>query len=502
MLGNRAVVAEGLRRKRRRTLPLLLLLIGAVLTPTLPSETTPATAAALSRVTVAGGSPTFWDGPAVTVDPEDASPQWLDGWVYELDVRTASERLRVGVDVVFDGFRQWADPRATEAAGSRFNVELLSPTGTVEKSAVLLGHSTELSMSDAPAGIYALRIVPKDGAELIAAVARAVRNGQTSLRDEHLRLRLRALSEQAATPRPKGEALPNLRILPPFEVAFALPTATYLPGVSESGADGTTPSCMVEEYEEEVMHGVVPMLGETKAAPSFETRCLRFSAGIENIGRGPLMVRHPIRDSLEDFTAYWDPEHPLDVPVYQRIYTPYQDDFRDREPGSSGVAQFHLTHNHLHFQDIYRYELFSYSNGVATDPVDARKRGVQPADEKLVRWDSFDNCPPTPAEYGIRNPHPCRYAYTDAHIMLGAGWADIYEWNRSGQYVPFPTVNGALKAGEYLLRGTADFDDHVLESDESDNVSYAHIVVGVDGNVRVLERGYGNGPRDPRKQVL
>lgn len=49
-----------------------------------------------------------------------------------------------------------------------------------------------------------------------------------------------------------------------------------------------------------------------------------------------------------------------------------------------------------------------------------------------------------------------------------------------------------------MVRATVDVLDNVLESDESDNSSYAFVrVTGTD--VEILERGYGASPFDPAR---
>lgn len=58
------------------------------------------------------------------------------------------------------------------------------------------------------------------------------------------------------------------------------------------------------------------------------------------------------------------------------------------------------------------------------------------------------------------------------------------------------------REGFYVLRGTADGDKQIVESDETDNVSYAFFEVSENGKVELIERGYGTDPWDPDKVVL
>ena len=55
--------------------------------------------------------------------------------------------------------------------------------------------------------------------------------------------------------------------------------------------------------------------------------------------------------------------------------------------------------------------------------------------------------------------------------------------------------------GRYVVRSVVDEMDNVLESDDTDNVSYAYIEVQGD-TVEILERGWGTDPWDDRKVVF
>jgi hypothetical protein len=55
--------------------------------------------------------------------------------------------------------------------------------------------------------------------------------------------------------------------------------------------------------------------------------------------------------------------------------------------------------------------------------------------------------------------------------------------------------------GRYLVRSTADALHHILESDETDNTSYAYLEIKGSA-IRVLERGRGQSPWDRHKVVV
>ena len=80
---------------------------------------------------------------------------------------------------------------------------------------------------------------------------------------------------------------------------------------------------------------------------------------------------------------------------------------------------------------------------------------------------------------------------------LRPGWADIYEWDRPGNYIDFG-VNGD---GHYVVRMWADPVDGVVEINERDNVGYTYLKVAGE-TVELLEAGRGRDPWDPCKIVV
>ncbi|HEY7876226.1 MAG TPA: hypothetical protein VIG64_14015, partial [Actinomycetota bacterium] len=80
---------------------------------------------------------------------------------------------------------------------------------------------------------------------------------------------------------------------------------------------------------------------------------------------------------------------------------------------------------------------------------------------------------------------------------LRPGWADIYEWDRPGNYIDFG-VNGD---GYYVVRMWADPVDGILETNDRDNVGYTFMKV--EGTtVELIEAGRGRDPWDPCKIVV
>ncbi|MDQ3940568.1 MAG: hypothetical protein M3238_04365, partial [Actinomycetota bacterium] len=77
------------------------------------------------------------------------------------------------------------------------------------------------------------------------------------------------------------------------------------------------------------------------------------------------------------------------------------------------------------------------------------------------------------------------------------GWADIYEWDRPGNYIDF-ALN---EDGFYVVRMWADPVDGIVESNERDNTGYTYLKVTA-GDVKLIEAGRGRDPWDPCKIVV
>ena len=100
--------------------------------------------------------------------------------------------------------------------------------------------------------------------------------------------------------------------------------------------------------------------------------------------------------------------------------------------------------------------------------------------------------------------------YCDAAMTLERGWGDLYRWQRPGQYLAYDRVaepDGSMRAGRYLVRLTVDPEDHIAETDETNNVGYALIEV-VDGGgpgqdtIVLCEQGTGPDPWDGSATVV
>lgn len=301
--------------------------------------------------------------------------------------------------------------------------------------------------------------------------------------------RMRAKLEVEA-PQLPGTQLPDLRIIPPYEIGFGLPTVSMGPVVP--GYYGPVPTCSGGELVEAFSNGTAPT-----------TSCLRFSMGIANAGAGRLRLTPRRSDELSMIAGHAAGH---DIPLVQ--YTCDQQGFNCTEqPRPDGlVAQFHSTHAHFHYQNAYVFALYAVvddKNGPHSlkAVADARKLGFQPMNEAMEGWTEFYQLPRS-AMGGERDSSGCLDA-AFCEMFLQAGWGDVYEWNRDGNYVAFPLgADLRPKEGTYVLVGMADPGRQIVESDDSNNDAYALFRVSSSGEVQLLERGHGAGPWDPHREPV
>jgi hypothetical protein len=208
--------------------------------------------------------------------------------------------------------------------------------------------------------------------------------------------------------------------------------------------------------------------------------CLRFSAGPENVGDGPLFLHMK--------------EPGVKGTMLQKIM---------RSDGTSftrdaGNYEFHAIHGHYHQIGVGEWELLKVTDpkrGGLVSIGDGRKQGFCTGDAVIADWESFEVDPPRRINGAVAECTGVEDA-NGAVMGLGRGWADIYYMTTEGNYVNF-AGNGD---GDYVVRAKTDILDSILETDEGDNVSYA--LIRVEGStITVLERGYGTDPWDPKKEL-
>jgi hypothetical protein len=190
-------------------------------------------------------------------------------------------------------------------------------------------------------------------------------------------------------------------------------------------------------------------------------RALRLSAKIADAGAGPLEV-YPIAN---DCDGNGDPTD--DRSGYQRTFADMDGDGAftrgvDTKQTSrfAGCFFFHPQHGHWHFEDWAHYDLVRLSDGVLVSSGGKTSFCIADTDH------AFPALPGSPAfaYYGLS----CDPDDTEG---LSVGWGDTYTADLQGQVIPITWV----VPGDYCVIVRADPDDRLLESNESDNLSYVPV---------------------------
>lgn len=375
------------------------------------------------------GESVFWKGayvegtthiPYVMQDPCAAD----QCWTYRLKLAERGDSLKVGIDVPM--------------RDDRFTLEVQGPDGRrAGRASNDNQYNAEVVVHDPRPGTWRVLVSTTDATDTA--------------------FRLRAKLDRARRkPKPRALMLPNLQVIPPFEFGFVAP-ANPLNG--QWPPDDVNPGLEVA--------GVAPVsCAADEIAEDGAVRCLRFSAGPTNAGRGP-------------FDLVLEPGGS----VKQRVH---------RGDGSSylrpaGEHEYHRTHGHTHYKDVLTYKLFEVTDrkrGKMKQVGRGVKSGFCPADQAFAQWRVFRQAP------AYSTGGNC-----STSMGLSTGWGDVYRWQRPGQYVEFSGATDGL----FVVRATADINRWVLESNERDNHGYALIRVKGD-EVKILERARGKHPWDPMRR--
>lgn len=354
-------------------------------------------------------------------------------WAHPKPV-TTTDPLSWRLEVLDRGLRLRVALDKSNMASWRLQVQ--GPSGSATATA---SYSAEAFIGNAEPGIYTVRAVPNYASRTV--------------------IRLRAKLEEATKPRGRGPLLPNMRITPPYDLTLT-GTPWYFYMAPDMG-----PSCFPEE-----------------TAQALVTRCLRFSFGPENAGRGPLELVYaaPANEGGRNV-------------MYQQIT--HADGRKTRR--EAGTYEYHAAHAHYHHPLIAGQQLFKVvdpKRGTLEAAGEAKKTGFCMADYTLVDWNRFYQDPADSVESS------CALAdvpYRDLIMGLSTGWNDIYSYDLEGNYIDFDDGSD----GSYVIRAFTDRSGDILETDETDNLSYAYFRVTGD-EVLLLERGYGSDPWDRNKRVL
>lgn len=407
----------------------------------------------------------FWhqsrtfDGRAMSCDEDSCE-------TYSLELVPGGARLRVGI--------------ATPERSDTFALEIYDPSGELLGSDSTSNQfNSEAQVDNPQAGVWTV-------------VVRAEDVDRASYR---LRAKLESVTPESviATSEANRRPLyPNLRTVPPYEFTFTAPLNplngiyppdTINPPASVAGI--TLASCSIDEY--------LP----TEAGGADAKHCLRLTSGPINIGEGIYDMRFRL---LEDFiagNAELNPEEAFSRLVVGDMKQAVHYSDGSIEYVEAGTYSFHPTHAHFH--DDY---ILSYYLALVTDPVSGEfhrvgtgtKSGFCPADQLWGDWRAFAQGTEVP---GGDSPLSSCFSVTDGFVGLSVGWGDVYRWQRPGQYVEFDGQGN----GRYVINAVVDEYNNVIESDETDNVSYAYVEIQGD-NITILERGWGESPWDPNKQVF
>ena len=185
-----------------------------------------------------------------------------------------------------------------------------------------------------------------------------------------------------------------------------------------------------------------PQYPNLKTSPPYELRfdqvtingtsqhVLRFSNRVWNAGTGPLHLV-PENDRTTAKTK-----------VYQEIYSTTTASGTPVERRLAGEAEFHPAHNHWHFQDFAKYELYTKAEWEGA-------RGNKRGEGTKTTFCIIDT-------QRMSGTLPARYTtcgQTDV-TGLSVGWGDVYGYQLADQWVLLGS--SSLTDGEYVLRSWAD----------------------------------------------
>ena len=267
-----------------------------------------------------------------------------DTWTYDFDVAAGRGRLRVALDLSNRDdcvILELVDPRGLAVAPASHDNPAVCPEAGRSGQAFGL----EQSVADPVVGRWRATVDITD--------ARA------------LSLRLRVAFEAGSAAEAGRPLPPDLVPWLPWEFGFAAP-ASDRPGTANDRVNQPgDPAVSCHPVEE----------------PD-DTRCLRFSAGMYNVGAGPMYV------SFRGDDAY---QH-----VYHGDATPQT--FADNEQegrfteAAAGRGEWHEFHFHRHLADFVLYELFAVSDAAGTlTPVDTgNKHGYCTFSQQIHDWAAAD----------------------------------------------------------------------------------------------------------------
>ena len=193
---------------------------------------------------------------------------------------------------------------------------------------------------------------------------------------------------------------------------------------------------------------------------------LRLSNATANIGLGKL-------DLYGVFPVNGDGTQNVHQRVWRTDGTHFDHD--------AGAFVYHASHSHIHFEDwaIYRLRTVAAGGGVGGIVVEGSKTSFCILD-LLVHDSTLPGYPSSP-EFG---------SCGSSKQGLSVGWADVYDKTLVGQNLDITGV----AAGQYWLESEVDPLDHVLETDETNNVARILVTIGNPGPINP-------DPYEPNNQI-
>lgn len=385
---------------------------------------------------------------------------------YSLNLAPGGARLRVGI----------ATPERTDT----FAVEIYDPSGALRASDSTSNQfNSEAQVAEPEAGQWTVVVRAED-------VSRA---------SYRLRAKLESVTPESriATGTSNRRPLyPNLRTVPPYEFTFTAPlnpaNGVYPPDTVNppaSVAGITLASCSIDEY--------LP----TEAGGADAVHCLRLTSGPINVGEGLYDMRFRLLDDFIAGTAVLNPAEAFSRLVVGDMKQAVHYSDGSVEFVEAGTYSFHPTHAHFHDDYILSYYLARVTDAATGEfhRVGAgTKSGFCPADQLWGDWRAFGQGTEKP---GGDSAFGSCFSPTDGFVGLSVGWGDVYRWQRPGQYVEFAGQGN----GRYVINAIVDEYNNVIESDETDNISYAYVDIQGE-TITILERGWGASPWDPAKLVF
>ena len=241
--------------------------------------------------------------------------------------------------------------------------------------------------------------------------------------------------EPPPDPVPVRDLLPDLGSLRQRNLRFATSANLFNP------VDNPVLSC----YPDEIADGA--------------RQCLRFDQLIDNRGEGAVELRSAIPLDPTDGSRV----------TYQRIY---RTDGTHVDVDNGGQWEFHTEHAHFHTSVLAASELWPATPS-------GERLGTAPA--RAATKTSFCMADIDVTHFGERTelgfaaraykPPGCLAPSEtdDSHAVIvsgiSRGWLDVYDWYLEGQFIDV----GGLDDGWYVLETTADPNNEIRESDETNN---------------------------------